>query len=251
MRSGIYIVALSAFLSACGSESVPEQTKAPAIPEVRVEAARNEGSYGAISGLVVFDGSIPKPRKISVNKDLEVCGKESASEDLVISVDRGIRWAVVSLENLDARTPIKPDASVLDQKGCRFVPHVVIVPNGGRVDIKNSDGILHNFHTFSESNSPINKAQPKFKKVMTEEFGIPEFVKVACDVHSWMSGWIIVTKHPWYAVTDKKGKFKLENVPAGKHLLRVWHEKLGELYTEVEVRAGEETKLPLSLKLPL
>jgi len=69
---------------------------------------------------------------------------------------------------------------------------VQIVPAGQSVDIINDDGILHNIHTWPKNNVPFNKAQPKFKKVMTELFEKPDVIKISCDVHSWMQGWVIV-----------------------------------------------------------
>ena len=114
--------------------------------------------------------------------------------------------------------PAKP--AVLDQKGCEFRPDVLVMAPG-EMKILNSDGVLHNIHTFSTANPPINKAQPKFKKEMVEKFEKPELIKVQCDAHSWMLGWIYVTENPT-AVTDGNGAFKLENVPAGKHKVEVF-----------------------------
>jgi len=136
--------------------------------------------------------------------------------------------------------------AVIDQKGCKFVPHVVAMAPG-EIDIKNSDDILHNIHTYSTANPSINKAQPKFKKTMTEKLEKPEFVKVTCDVHSWMLGWVAVV--PGLAgVTDKDGVAKIENVPAGKHKVEVWHESLGKVTQEVEVKAGAPTKVTFEMK---
>jgi plastocyanin len=114
------------------------------------------------------------------------------------------------------------------------------------VDILNSDGVLHNIHTFSTANPAINKAQPKFKKTMTEKFEKPEAIKVQCDAHSWMLGWIYVTDNP-AATTDDKGSFKIENVPAGKHKVEVWHPVLGKQTKEVEVKAGQDAKVSFEL----
>jgi plastocyanin len=155
---------------------------------------------------------------------------------------------VVSLVGAKGPAPKPAQKVVLDQKGCQFQPHVLRVPAGAEVDILTPDGVLHNIHTFPAVNAPINKAQPKFKKVMTEKLGDkPEIMKVRCDAHSWMLGWIAVTGHPYYAVTDDKGGVRLENVPPGKHTVEVWHETLGKLSMEVEVNAGAETKVTFEL----
>ena len=86
----------------------------------------------------------------------------------------------------------------------------------GEIELKNSDDILHNIHTYSTANPSINKAQPKFKKVMAEKFEKPEMIKLTCDVHSWMLGWVAVMPNPFFGVTDADGTTKIENVPAGQ-----------------------------------
>jgi len=206
-------------------------------------------SGGSLVGEVKFAGPPPAPKVLKVNKDNQACGNEKKSEDVVVGANQGLLNAVVSVTGVSgapaAKAAKKP---VLDQKGCQFSPHVLTIPAGAEVDILNPDGVLHNIHTFSTVNPSINKAQPKFKKVMTEKFEKPEVIKVQCDAHSWMSGWIVVMGHPYFAVSDDKGAFKIQNVPAGKHKVEVWHETLGKLTREVEVKAGAETKVTFELK---
>ncbi|MCZ7627012.1 MAG: carboxypeptidase regulatory-like domain-containing protein [Candidatus Methylomirabilis sp.] len=133
--------------------------------------------------------------------------------------------------------------ATLDQNVCVYEPHVVKLPAGGALDVLNSDGILHNIHTYSKANPSINKAQPKFKKVLTEKFAKPEIIKVTCDAHSWMLGWIVVSDHPYVAVTNDKGEFTLNNVPPGTYKLEVWQETLGKKVQDVVVKAKQETKV--------
>ena len=137
--------------------------------------------------------------------------------------------------------------ATVDQHGCKFVPHVTAMMPG-ELELKNSDGILHNIHTYSTVNPSINKAQPKFKKVMTEKLEKPEFVKLTCDVHSWMLGWVAVLPTPFFGVTDANGTAKIENVPAGKQSIEVWHETLGKQTREVEVKAGQVAKVGIEMK---
>src|SRR5688500_3213415 len=176
--------------------------------------------------------------KIKVNKDTEKCGTEATIEKVVVGGNKGLANAVASVPGAKGGKAVK---GVIDQKGCKFVPHVVAM-QPGEIEIKNSDDILHNIHTYSTANSSINKAQPKFKKTMTEKLDKPEVVKFTCDVHSWMLGWVAVTPGP-AAVTDTNGVAKVENVPAGKHKVEVWHETLGKQEKEVEVKAGQVTKV--------
>jgi plastocyanin len=199
---------------------------------------------GSISGEVKVTGTPPAPKTIKVNKDNQVCGNEKKIAEVEVGPGNGLADAVVSVGGTKAPKPAKKPA--LDQKECEFRPEVLVMAPG-EVDILNSDGVLHNIHTFSTANPAVNKAQPKFKKSMTEKFAKPEVIKVQCDAHSWMLGWLVVTEDPT-AVTDDKGGFKLENVPAGKHKVEVLHPILGKQTKEVEVKAGQETKVSFELK---
>jgi plastocyanin len=202
------------------------------------------GGTGTIIGVVKFAGTPPPPKKISVTKDTTQCGQEKLSEELVVGPEKGIKWAVVSLVGVKRGKPSKN--AVLDQKGCWFIPHVVVVPAGETLDILNSDGVLHNLHTYSARNPSINKAQPGFKKKMEEKFSQPEIVKMTCDAHPWMAGWIVVADMPT-AVTDERGSFTLADVPAGTNKLKVWHEVLGEKTLEATVKAREEVEVTFEL----
>ncbi|HXU11316.1 MAG TPA: carboxypeptidase regulatory-like domain-containing protein [Candidatus Binatia bacterium] len=194
---------------------------------------------GDIVGKVRYAGTAPTPAKIQVTKDQAVCGKAThVDESLIVGADKGMMYVVVKVADpKDGKkmTPAKKPA--LDQNGCKFVPHVEIVPAGAEIDIVNSDGILHNIHSFPKNNPPFNKAQPKFKKVMPATFAKPDIVQVKCDVHSWMNGWVVVAEHPYYAITDASGAYTISGVPAGTYTLESWQEKLGKQTKPVTVPA--------------
>jgi hypothetical protein len=198
---------------------------------------------GTIEADVKYNGA-PVVEKLKVNKDTEKCGTEAVVEKVVVGGNKGLANAVVSVPG--AKGAKAAAKAVLDQHGCKFVPHVVVM-QPGEIEIKNSDDILHNLHTYSTANPSINKAQPKFKKTMTEKLEKPEIVKVTCDVHSWMLGWVAVVPGP-AGVTDKDGMVKIENVPAGKQKVEVWHETLGKMEKEVDVKAGAVTKVSFEMK---
>jgi plastocyanin len=199
---------------------------------------------GSIEADVKYNGAAVV-EKLKVNKDTEKCGTETTIEKVVVGGNKGLANAVVSVADGKGATTAKK--AVLDQKGCKFNPHVVAM-TPGEIEIKNSDDILHNVHTYSTANPSINKAQPKFKKTMTEKFEKPEIIKLTCDVHSWMLGWIAVMPHPFFGVTDGTGAAKIENVLPGKHTVEVWHETLGKATKEVEVKAGQTTKVAIEMK---
>jgi hypothetical protein len=197
---------------------------------------------GTIEADVKYNGA-PVVEKLKVNKDTEKCGTEAVVEKVVVGGNKGLGNAVVSVPGAKGATKAK---AVLDQHGCKFVPHVVVMAPG-ELEVKNSDDILHNLHTYSTANPSINKAQPKFKKTMMEKLEKPEFVKVTCDVHSWMLGWVAVVPGP-AGVTNADGVVKIENVPAGKQKVEVWHETLGKMEKEVDVKAGAVTKVSFEMK---
>src|SRR5438105_5609520 len=198
---------------------------------------------GTIEATVTYAGA-PVVEKLKVNKDTEKCGTEASIEKVVVGANKGLANAVVSVPG--AKGVPKAVKTTVDQHGCKFVPHVTAM-TPGELELKNSDDILHNIHTYSTANPAINKAQPKFKKTMTEKFEKPEVIKLTCDVHSWMLGWVAVVPGIG-AVTDANGVAKLENVPAGKQKIEVWHETLGKQDKDVDVKAGQTTKVSFEMK---
>ncbi len=210
------------------------------------EKAPVEGT-GTITGVVKFAGTPPPPVKFPVSTDITRCGTERWSKALIIGLNRGVQYAVVSLAGISS-TPERPAKNAaLDQVDCEFTPRVLITPVGSSLTILNTDDFLHTFHTRSTRNPPINKAQPRLRKVLKEEFDQPEIIEVICDLHPWMKAWIVVAEHPYYAVTDDSGSFALADVPAGSYQLKVWHETLGEGTKDVIVNSGAETNVTLEL----
>src|SRR5947207_6251515 len=186
---------------------------AMSVARPRVVRAKGGGTFEVY---VKYNGA-PVLEKLKVNKDTEKCGTETAIEKVVVGSNKGLANAVVSAPNTKGAKPVK---GMVDQHGCKFVPHVSVM-TPGELELKNSDDILHNIHTYSTANPAINKAQPKFKKVMTEKFEKPEIIKLTCDVHSWMLGWVAVMTHPFFVVTDANGATKIENVPHGMFIIEI------------------------------
>lgn len=231
-------------------QETSEQKASPSPSELLAPTQADPDGSGALVGRVVFDGDMPQPQALTVSKDVEVCGKtEKFSESLLVGSDKGIKNAAVFLQAVAGGKSLSLPASnpVIDQLDCIYTPHVLLVPVGATVDIKNSDGILHNIHTYSEKNPAFNTAQPKFKTVVSKAFAQPEIIRVTCDVHDWMTAWIVVQDHPYYALTDATGAFRLSDVPAGEYELKVWHEEFGEHSRSVLVMADQEASVEITL----
>jgi len=198
---------------------------------------------GTVSGTVTYSGTAPVPKKLEVTKDVAVCGKEGHVDESLICTNKCIKDVVVSIKGIKQGKAMEALGAsfVLDQKVCTYKPHVLVVPINKPLKILNSDGILHNIHSYGKKNPPKNIAQPKFKREITETFAQPEAIPVKCDVHGWMSAWIIAVDHPYYAVTDANGKFTIADVPAGTYTLEFWQEKLGVQTRQITVAASGAT----------
>ncbi len=224
---------------------------------------------GTITGKVSWDGARPELSALEVNKDVEVCdigGKgERASNRLLLSKDGGIANAVVYLDGITQGKPAASEGATLGQVGCRYEPHVLVMPRKAELAMTSSDAILHNIHMFDAANYNIpfpdqNSISKKMRKA-----GV---VRIQCDAgHGWMSAYVHVTNHPYYAVTAADGSFELGDVPPGKYTIRMWHEgwdvaqeimKEGvvagyefgdpvEQTQEVEVAAGAEATVAFKL----
>jgi len=244
----VLVIAMSMaalLLTACGGDgdtttdkAAKKATTVAALPGYKVMAITDGG---AIKGRVTFSGAVPAKKKVEVTKDINVCGKEPHYDaSMLVSDDKGLANVVVKISNISEGKGMDAmgESVELNQLGCAFKPHISIVSAGAELTILNSDGILHNIHTYSEKNTAINVAQPGFKKKMRRSFSEPEIIRIACDVHNWMGGYIVVTDHPYYAITDASGNFELSNVPAGTYTLEYWQETLGKMTIEATVEAG-------------
>ena len=149
------------------------------------------------------------------------------------SVRNVIVYVSEGLPSTEYATPTT--AVLLDQVGCMYVPHVLTCMVNQPVTIRNSDPTAHNVHAVPRINPVFNFGQTK--KNMTKDVKLPrpEIFKVKCDVHPWMIAWIGVFDHPFHAVSDKSGKFKITGLPPGKYTITAWHEIYGSFSKKVVV----------------
>jgi plastocyanin len=219
-------------------------------------------SAGAIQGAVTLQGPAPTPRKLPITIDQYVCGESKDAGDLQVSAKNGIRNVVAWIENPPpgsagpaANPAVASHAEApagvveMDQKACVFTPRVVLVPAGGTVNFLNSDRLLHNLRGRPRLNGSFNRTQPKGRPIAIS-FAQPEIFRVDCDLHSWMRSWVVVTEHPFYAVSDADGRFTLDRLPSGRYKLRLWHETLGTASREVMVSATGATPVAIEMARP-
>lgn len=207
---------------------------------VAVGFASSIAGAGAVKGIISAKPA-PKGAAVKITKDQAICGKAPKfDESLMVSKSGGLKNAVVEILGAGKGTPAM---ATISQNGCKFEPHVMSIVAESPVTVENNDGIGHNFHTFGFENDPLNFAQPgdMKKKVVKEGFEEPEVIKVQCDIHEWMSAWIVVTEGSAVAVTDANGAFSIQNVKPGKYKVKIWHEKLGETVKELTVKDGDTT----------
>ena len=200
------------------------------------EPAVASGAPGTFSGRVVFKGAAPSPKVMyeqgKAPKEADVCSKDGAImvEDLLIGADNGIANVFIYLDKAPAGFKATPPTEpiVFDQKNCTFLTHALICQVGQPVQITNADDVPHNTKNFPLKNDQINPTVGKKDRVgVTVVYKKAENkpVGVKCDFHAWMSAYHLPIAHPFGAVTDKDGNFKIENLPAGDHVFKIWHEK--------------------------
>jgi plastocyanin len=138
---------------------------------------------------------------------------------------------------------------VLDQKGCKYMPHVFGVQVGQTVTIVNSDPTLHNVHAVPKANSEFNFGQAVKGMKTNRVFDKPEvMVPFRCDVHGWMAAYGGVLSHPYFAVSNADGSFEIKGLPAGTYTVEVWHERLGTQTTTVTVDGKSGAKASVAFK---
>jgi hypothetical protein len=206
---------------------------------------------GKIAGVVKVAGEVGERKPLRVFKYKEVCGEQVADESLVVGPEKGLRYAVVTLEGIARGKAVEREVvNMLDNQACRFVPHVQAASTGQWLELRNSDPILHNADARLDTKRTLfNVALPPGRETR-KPLAYPGIIQVTCDVrHTWMDAYIVVSEHPYYAVTDLYGEYELREVPPGTYKLRVWHEVLGMQEKEVRVEAGKEVEVNFALPI--
>ena len=242
-------VALAASLVACGGskQETSSTSAAPASPGAAGPGQKvDEATAGNVTGVVSLDGTAPKNEPIKMNAD-PVCMKSNKDPQFqeTYEVKDGklanvFVYVKDGLGNYVFDTPTTP--VTIDQKNCRYHPHVFGIRVGEPLEIVNSDGTLHNIHAMPKTNSEFNTGQPIQGMKTMHTFDKKEvMVPFKCDVHGWMNAYVGVMDNPYYAVTDADGKFELKSLPPGTYTIEAWQEKLGPM-TQTVTLGPKDTK---------
>ena len=213
------------------------------IPVPLSSAAAAQAKAGTIKGRVRLTGTSPGNAVIRMGVD-PMCrkinaGKQVVQEQVVVSADGGLANAFVRLQGSFPRTTAPTQPVVIDQRACFYLPRVVGLQVGQPLQVRNSDPLLHNVHSLSAGGNGFNVGQPLAGMVNTFTFKEEEVVlRLKCDIHRWMTAYIGVVSHPYFAVSGPGGTFEIVNVPAGTHTIQTWHERYGSLTRPVRVTAG-------------
>jgi plastocyanin len=216
-------------------------------------AAVDKSQAASVSGSVKLDGTAPKPTKIDMSQDpaCKKAGGENTTET-VVADDKGDLanvFVYVKEGAPNANYEMPKDKVTIDQRGCRYHPHMLGVMAGQTVEILNSDDTTHNIHPSPKDNKEWNESQPPKGNPLEKTFARQEvLVPVKCNQHPWMKMYIGVVKNPYFAVTDKDGKFELKTLPPGTYTLEAWHEKLGTQQTKVTIGAKETKDVAFTFK---
>jgi plastocyanin len=242
-------LALALGLSACGGgqQQEPAPAAAPAVTSNPVDPA----TAGTLTGRIVFAGRPPAPQPIKTASDPNCPQQGTVTESVVVGTGGGLKNVFVYVKDGldDLRFPVPATPVVLDQKGCRYVPHVLGIQVGQPMQIVSSDPTLHNVHGMAQANREFNTGQPVPGVPHTHTFSTTEvMVPFKCDVHRWMNAWVGVVDHPFFAVTTDAGTFELKGLPPGTYTIEAWHETLGAQAQNVTIGEKETKDVPFSFK---
>ena len=206
-----------------------------------------------VTGLVKFEGAAAKMAAVQMGAD-PYCQSQhqtpAMDEEVVVGASGELANVLVFVKNAPGNYPAPTTPSVLDQKGCKYIPHVSAVQAGQPVQIKNSDATLHNVHAMPAVNKQFNEGQPVQGMVSTKKFDKVEMTpfRIKCDVHGWMKSYMVVLPHPFHGVSGMDGAFTIGNLPPGNYTLVAWHEKYGQMEQQVTVGAKEQKQVTFTFK---
>lgn len=197
---------------------------------------------GSVRGRVLLAPGSRQVEGLSITKDDVVCGATPSRTRLELGTGGGVANAVLYLDGIrEGKQFASSRRPALSQHGCEFLPHVVLLRQNDPLEVVNNDGVLHNVHAYDYGGTQktlFNIAQPikgLKARIDPSQFRNARFVMVTCDAgHPWMTAFLVREDHPYYAVTDNRGNFRIDNIPAGTYTLVLWHEGVNIVRREME-----------------
>jgi plastocyanin len=226
--------------------AAPVAAPAPAPAPAAAPAAVAAPGPGVVTGVITLAGPAPEMAELQRGAD-PVCAKDAMKDEEVIAGKKGeLKNVIVRI--VGAPPMAGPDKPVeLDQDKCMYRPRVTGLVAGQTLKIKNSDKTLHNIHTYKGASTIFNVAQvpnmPPIEKHITEN-GL--LMKVKCDVHQWMTGYVWVQNNPLFAVTGDDGKFEIKGIPDGTWDIEAWHERYGLVKGKVTIAGSKPVEWNMS-----
>lgn len=210
-------------------------------------AAQTPGNTGTVTGTVKLVKKVTKKAPAKVTKDNAACGKTSPDETYVIGKGNTLANVVIVIEGVKGGKKAPVSSGVIENKGCRYVPHVIALSTNATLDVRNSDSVLHTTHVWKDEETLVNIALPMKGAKGKQKLESAGIYKFSCDAgHTWMSAVAYVTNSPYVVVSDAAGGFKLGELPPGTYTVKAWHEALGEKTAQVTVAAGGTATVELS-----
>jgi Polysaccharide lyase family 4, domain II len=201
---------------------------------------------GTITGDVTFVDSAPTLAPVKVTKDQDYCGETLPNETYLVDAKGGLKNVVVFLEAAQPAAAVDPQKlNIIENTGCRYAPRILAMQKGERLRVRNNDPKLHIPHSYLNEKTVFMLSLP-FKNTIldaTQKIRETGILKLVCDTHAWMLGYVYVFDHPFFAVTDDRGAFSIPNVPAGTYTLKAWHEDAGVRSQEVVVSESGEVRV--------
>lgn len=236
--------------AACGG-GTPEQPEAqPSTGSKRVDASK----AAQVTGRITFEGPVPENPLVRPASD-PFCMRETPEgtrlERIAVSEDKGLENVFVYVTDRfgEYQFDVPTEPVHLDQQGCVYKPHVAGVRAGQPLVVTNSDETLHNVNAMAQNNRSFNVGQGIKGQKNTTTFTVRDvMIRFKCDVHPWMSAYVGVVEHPYFAVSANGGRFELKDLPAGTYTVQAWHEQLGTQSQTITVADNETKTLNFTFK---
>ncbi len=244
---------------ACGGDDKKKPTsmktkKEPAMVQKTMNIKKDvmpmtpTGNMGTVMATVMFKGKIPKRSMLNRKSDPACAKKSMKDETVIVNSNNTLKDVLIRIKPGTVKGPVDMNKEVkIAQHDCMYRPRIQGAVDGQKVSISNDDLTTHNVHVYDMrkgegEESLYNLAQPRGAAEIKKEIEGYEVMKLKCDVHPWMTGYVVVSDHPFFAVTDNKGMVHLKNVPVGTYTLEAWHGLYGMQTAQVTIAKDSAAK---------